>query len=478
MTAAGASRLAALREPVTSASRRIATVLPQAQGHQGRRRDRRGHTCRHVPLRCRGDPHHRASDTVVLWPRRAGTHADTATLRFHRARPQRYVVRRSCAGSDHEAIDTNRRCGPAAGARRQRLALGCSRTTATACAHRPAHRSHPEVVPPVNRSSRSRTALLLMSAEVREIAAEQLVLPSGARPRTRSSAGADQPIAVDAARRCRRTRRVRRCACSSRRPPAGGVREAPGWASRPWRRSPAEETREAATRGSPTTPVPAPSAWYPIIDMLPQTATPLPLIGLAGRAAGSGGRAGAPQARGPLRHPRPRAHDRSGARACERPRCAGSRRLRRTSARAACDVAVRQHEVVGEAGYRVSLTGRSRHCPRRSGEELPVPRAACRRSRERRSPVQQRARDSTSSSSTCGPSSGRSIGRRNGGAALLRSAARRAARVASKRAAQSVSVRYTMTRETVPTGGRPVAATSERSGERAQMAETSPCIVG
>ena len=128
---------------------------------------------------------------------------------------------------------------------------------------------------------------LLMSAEVREIAAEQLVLRfRGATEDTVFSPGADQPIAVDAAPALP----AGTAAGSPLRVfvPEDRLLEVFGEASRLGQPPVAvavqpEETREARdARISNYTCCPRRRPWYPIIDLLPQTATPLPLIGLAG----------------------------------------------------------------------------------------------------------------------------------------------------------------------------------------------------
>ena len=128
-----------------------------------------------------------------------------------------------------------------------------------------------------------------MSAEVREVAAEQLVLRfRGATQDTVFSPGAEQPIAIDAAPALPsdtavgsplsvfvpedRLLEVFGEASSVGQPPVA-VAVQPGES---------KEARDA--RISNYTCCPRRRPWYPIIDVLPQTATPLPLplIGLLG----------------------------------------------------------------------------------------------------------------------------------------------------------------------------------------------------
>lgn len=128
---------------------------------------------------------------------------------------------------------------------------------------------------------------LLMSAEVRQVEEEQLVLRfRGATQDTVFSPGADQPIATDAAPALPadtavgsplsvyvpedRLLEVFGEASTVDRPPVA-VAVQPGES---------KEARDA--RISNYTCCPRRRPWYPIIDVLPQTATPLPLIGLLG----------------------------------------------------------------------------------------------------------------------------------------------------------------------------------------------------
>jgi hypothetical protein len=130
---------------------------------------------------------------------------------------------------------------------------------------------------------------LLMSAEVREIAEEQLVLRfRGASGDTVFSPGADQPVAADAAGALPadtaaghplrvfvpedRLLEVFGEASGVDRPPVAVAVQ------------PAESKEARDARIANYTCCPRRRPWYPIIDVLPQTATPLPLIGLAGLA--------------------------------------------------------------------------------------------------------------------------------------------------------------------------------------------------
>lgn len=128
---------------------------------------------------------------------------------------------------------------------------------------------------------------LLMSAEVREIREEQLVLRfRGATEDTVFSPGADQPIAIDAAPALP----ADTAAGSPLRVfvPEDRLLEVFGEASRVGQPPVAvavqpDESKEARdARVANYTCCPRRRPWYPIIDVLPQTATPLPLIGLAG----------------------------------------------------------------------------------------------------------------------------------------------------------------------------------------------------
>jgi hypothetical protein len=128
---------------------------------------------------------------------------------------------------------------------------------------------------------------LLMSAEVREIVQEQLVLRfRGATEDTVFSPGADQPVAIDAAPALPADTAVG----SPLRVfvPEDRLLEVFGEAAGVQRRAvpvgvqPTESRAERDARIANYTCCPRRRPWYPIIDLLPQTATPLPLIGLAG----------------------------------------------------------------------------------------------------------------------------------------------------------------------------------------------------
>ena len=128
-----------------------------------------------------------------------------------------------------------------------------------------------------------------MSAEVREIAEQQLVLRfRGASGDTVLSPGADEPVATDAAPALpddtgagsplrvfvpedRLLEVFGEASSVDRSPVAVAVQ-------------PAESKEARDARIANYTCCPRRRPWYPIIDVLPQTATPLPLIGLAGLA--------------------------------------------------------------------------------------------------------------------------------------------------------------------------------------------------
>jgi len=125
---------------------------------------------------------------------------------------------------------------------------------------------------------------LLMSAELREVQPGQLVLRfRGATEDTVFSPGADQPIATDGGPALP----ADTAAGSPLRiyVPEERVLEVFGEASTidrlpvPVAVQPAESSD---ARISNYTCCPRRRPWYPIIDLLPQTATPLPLIGLLG----------------------------------------------------------------------------------------------------------------------------------------------------------------------------------------------------
>lgn len=128
---------------------------------------------------------------------------------------------------------------------------------------------------------------LLMSAELRQVQQEQLVLRfRGATADTVFSPGADEPIATDAGPALPADTAVGS-------PlhvfvPEDRVLEVFGEASTVGQSpvavavQPAESEEARDARISNYTCCPRRRPWYPIIDVLPQTATPLPLIGLLG----------------------------------------------------------------------------------------------------------------------------------------------------------------------------------------------------
>jgi hypothetical protein len=128
---------------------------------------------------------------------------------------------------------------------------------------------------------------LLMSAQLRQVQAEQLVLRfRGATEDTVFSPGADEPIAIDAGAALPADTAVG----SPLRVfvPEDRVLEVFGEASTAGQSpvavavQPAESSEARDARISNYTCCPRRRPWYPIIDVLPQTATPLPLIGLLG----------------------------------------------------------------------------------------------------------------------------------------------------------------------------------------------------
>lgn len=128
---------------------------------------------------------------------------------------------------------------------------------------------------------------LRMSAEVREVAEEQLVLRfRGATQDTVFSPGAEQPIAIDAAPALP----IDTAVGSPLRVfvPEDRLLEVFGEASSVGQHpvavavQPGESKEARDARISNYTCCPRRRPWYPIIDVLPQTATPLPLIGLLG----------------------------------------------------------------------------------------------------------------------------------------------------------------------------------------------------
>jgi len=128
---------------------------------------------------------------------------------------------------------------------------------------------------------------LLMSAELRQLQPEQLVLRfRGATEDTIFGAGADQPIANDAGPALPADTAVgsplRVFVPEDRVLEVFGEASAISQSSVPVAVQPAESSDAREARISNYTCCPRRRPWYPIIDMLPQTATPLPLIGLAG----------------------------------------------------------------------------------------------------------------------------------------------------------------------------------------------------
>jgi hypothetical protein len=128
---------------------------------------------------------------------------------------------------------------------------------------------------------------LLMSAEVRQVQEQHLVLRfRGATEDTVFSPGADQPISTDAGPALP----ADTAAGSPLRVfvPEDRLLEVFGEASTvarspvPVAVQPAESKEARDARISNYTCCPRRRPWYPIIDVLPQTATPLPLIGLLG----------------------------------------------------------------------------------------------------------------------------------------------------------------------------------------------------
>jgi LPXTG-motif cell wall-anchored protein len=128
---------------------------------------------------------------------------------------------------------------------------------------------------------------LLMSAEVREVADEQLVVRfRGATGDTVFSPGGDPPVAADSGPALPadtaagfplrvfvpedRLHEVFGDAAGADRSPVSVAVQ------------PAESKAERDARIANYTCCPRRRPWYPIISMLPQTATPLPLIGLVG----------------------------------------------------------------------------------------------------------------------------------------------------------------------------------------------------
>jgi hypothetical protein len=128
---------------------------------------------------------------------------------------------------------------------------------------------------------------LLMSAELRQVQPEQLVLRfRGATGDTVLSPGADPPIASDAGPALPADTAVgsplRVFVPEDRMLEVFGGATAVDRSAVPVAVQPAESSDARDARISNYTCCPRRRPWYPIIDVLPQTATPLPLIGLLG----------------------------------------------------------------------------------------------------------------------------------------------------------------------------------------------------
>lgn len=128
---------------------------------------------------------------------------------------------------------------------------------------------------------------LLMSAELRQVQPEQLVLRfRGATEDTVFSPGADQPVASDAGPALSADTAVgsplRVFVPEDRVLEVFGEASTIGRSTVPVAVQATENADARDARISNYTCCPRRRPWYPIIDMLPQTATPLPLIGLLG----------------------------------------------------------------------------------------------------------------------------------------------------------------------------------------------------
>jgi len=128
---------------------------------------------------------------------------------------------------------------------------------------------------------------LLMSAEVRQVQEAHLVLRfRGATEDTVFSPGADQPISTDGGPALPADTAVgsplRVFVPEDRLLEVFGDASAVGQSSVAVAVQPAEGKEARDARISNYTCCPRRRPWYPIIDVLPQTATPLPLIGLLG----------------------------------------------------------------------------------------------------------------------------------------------------------------------------------------------------
>jgi uncharacterized protein YbaR (Trm112 family) len=128
---------------------------------------------------------------------------------------------------------------------------------------------------------------LLMSAELRQVHEEQLVLRfRGATEDTVFSPGAEQPIAADAGPALPTDTAVgstlRVFVPEDRLLEVFGDASTVGQSPVAVAVQPAESKEAQDARISNYTCCPRRRPWYPIVDVLPQTATPLPLIGLLG----------------------------------------------------------------------------------------------------------------------------------------------------------------------------------------------------
>jgi hypothetical protein len=128
---------------------------------------------------------------------------------------------------------------------------------------------------------------LLMSAELRQVQQEQLVLRfRGSTEDMALSPGADQPIATDAGPALPADTAVgsplRVFVPEDRLLEVFGEASTVGQSPVAVAVQPAESKEARDARISNYTCCPRRRPWYPIVDVLPQTATPLPLIGLLG----------------------------------------------------------------------------------------------------------------------------------------------------------------------------------------------------
>lgn len=128
---------------------------------------------------------------------------------------------------------------------------------------------------------------LLMSAEVRAIAAEQLVIRfRGATADTVLGAGAEPPVSLGADAALPADTAVgsplRVFVPEDRLPDVFGEHSTAAQSPVPVAVQPADSKAARDARIANYTCCPRRRPWYPIIDVLPQTATPLPLLGLLG----------------------------------------------------------------------------------------------------------------------------------------------------------------------------------------------------